>query len=182
MCHRRLPMTDFQWCREGRGRGGRKVLSKPLADSFDVSRSQKEMYSFLHSLTICNKVASGNNIWCSPSGWYITKLNHRGENVVWGFHSFPREMQQNNRLELVGATCLVRTKRVYCNPCSVWCDPGYGFHLYFSAPCQWTVQGVCNDTPWIVFPHHTCLGLLKWGAKRPIWFLDKSELAAWLSS
>jgi hypothetical protein len=42
MCHRRLPTTDFQWCREGReGRVGQKVLSKPSADSFAVGRRQK---------------------------------------------------------------------------------------------------------------------------------------------
>jgi hypothetical protein len=44
MCHRRLPTTDFQLCREGRGgRGGQKVLSKPSADSFAVARRQKTM-------------------------------------------------------------------------------------------------------------------------------------------
>jgi hypothetical protein len=37
------------------------VLSKPSADSFAVGRRQKELDSFLHSLTICDKVASGKN-------------------------------------------------------------------------------------------------------------------------
>jgi hypothetical protein len=45
---------------EGRGEGGQKVLSRPSSDSFAVGRRQKEMKSFLHSLTICDKVASGN--------------------------------------------------------------------------------------------------------------------------
>jgi hypothetical protein len=36
------------------------VLSKPSADSFAVGRRQKAQKSFLHSLTICDKVASGN--------------------------------------------------------------------------------------------------------------------------
>jgi hypothetical protein len=31
---------------------GQKVLSKPSADSFAVGRRQKELKSFLHSLTI----------------------------------------------------------------------------------------------------------------------------------
>jgi hypothetical protein len=44
MCHRRLPTTDFQSCREGRGREGgwgHKVLSRPSADSFAVGQRQK---------------------------------------------------------------------------------------------------------------------------------------------
>jgi hypothetical protein len=41
------------------------VLSKPLADSFAVGQRQKALKSFLHSLTISDKVASGNkkNKW-----------------------------------------------------------------------------------------------------------------------
>jgi hypothetical protein len=37
------------------------MLSKPSADSFAVGRRQKALKSFLHSLTICDKFASGNN-------------------------------------------------------------------------------------------------------------------------
>jgi hypothetical protein len=44
---------------EGEGGWGQKVLSKPSADSFAVGRRQKELKSFPHSLTICDKVASG---------------------------------------------------------------------------------------------------------------------------
>jgi hypothetical protein len=36
------------------------VLSRPSADSFAVGRRQKALKSFLHFLTICDKVASGN--------------------------------------------------------------------------------------------------------------------------
>jgi hypothetical protein len=36
------------------------VVSKPSADSFAVGRRQKALKSFLDSLTICDKVASGN--------------------------------------------------------------------------------------------------------------------------
>jgi hypothetical protein len=36
------------------------VLSKLSADSFAVGRRQKALKSFLHSLTMCDKVASGN--------------------------------------------------------------------------------------------------------------------------
>jgi hypothetical protein len=43
------------------GGRGQKVLSRPSADSFAVGRRQKALKSFLHSLTICDKVASGNN-------------------------------------------------------------------------------------------------------------------------
>jgi hypothetical protein len=42
------------------GGWGQKVLSKPSADSFAVGRRQKALKSFLHSLTICDKLASGN--------------------------------------------------------------------------------------------------------------------------
>jgi hypothetical protein len=38
----------------------KKVLSRPSADSFAVGRRQKALKSFLQSLTICDKVASGN--------------------------------------------------------------------------------------------------------------------------
>jgi hypothetical protein len=47
MCHRRLPTTDFQSCREGRegwgseGGWGQKVLSRPSADSFAVAEGKK---------------------------------------------------------------------------------------------------------------------------------------------
>jgi hypothetical protein len=42
------------------GGWGQKVVFKPSSDSFAVGRRQKALKSFLHSLTICDKVASGN--------------------------------------------------------------------------------------------------------------------------
>jgi hypothetical protein len=42
--------------------GGQKVVPRPSANYFVVSRRQKALKSFLHSLTICEKVASGNNM------------------------------------------------------------------------------------------------------------------------
>jgi hypothetical protein len=43
--------------------GGQKVIPRPSADYFVVGRRQKELKSFLRSLTICDKVASGNNTY-----------------------------------------------------------------------------------------------------------------------
>jgi hypothetical protein len=66
----------------GKGGWGQKVLSKPSADSFAVGRRQKELKSFLHSLTIRDKVASGDK----GKKAKITELSsngpkHRG---IWG--------------------------------------------------------------------------------------------------
>jgi hypothetical protein len=60
------------------GGGGQKVLSKPSADSFAVDRRQKELESFLHSLTICDKVAYGNKgVMVAMQGkWRREKLGH----------------------------------------------------------------------------------------------------------
>jgi hypothetical protein len=67
------------------------VVSKPSADSFAVGRRQKALKSFLDSLTICDKVASGNKRRprCACPGLPDAQLNLR----LGGIYKYMRTLE-----------------------------------------------------------------------------------------
>jgi hypothetical protein len=94
------------------GCGWEIVVPRPSASALLTGRRQKALKSFLHSLTICDKVASGNNKNESKEGLLIRALRETETKTETDQFSTRTEMfgDQLRRGKVIQLWCVKSTK------------------------------------------------------------------------